>query len=163
MIPTPLKILIADDDAGDRKQIVRALKHSELAVRVHRDAECQRGIGACRNSAFDCAVVDYRLPGQDGLEGLTALLAEQGYMAVIMATSQGDEMVATEAMKRGAADYIPKALINPQSLSRSVRNAVERATLRKKVAQQAEELENFSRVLVHDLKERSTLCRDSLR
>jgi len=153
MLTTPLKILIADDDAGDRKQIVRALKHSELSCEFTETPSVSEAVEACRRSAFDCAVVDYRLPGQDGLEGLTALLAEQGYLAVIMATGQGDEMVATEAMKRGAADYIPKALINPQSLSRSVRNAVERATLQKKVAQQGEELENFTRVLVHDLKE----------
>jgi signal transduction histidine kinase len=153
MAPTPLKILIADDDAGDRKQIVRALKHAQLLCDFTETQSIGEALEACRHVVYDCAVVDYRLPGQDGLEGVTALHAQQHYMAIIMATGQGDEMVATEAMKRGAADYIPKALITPHSMSRSVKNAVEKANLRRKVAQQSEELENFTRVLVHDLKE----------
>jgi light-regulated signal transduction histidine kinase (bacteriophytochrome) len=55
-------------------------------------------------------------------------------------------------MKRGASDYIPKTHISSQSIGRSVMNAVQKAHLRKKVAQQRKELEVFSRVLVHDLK-----------
>jgi len=156
MLQKTLSILIADDDEGDRKQIKRALKQSELPVTSTETASIREAMEACEQCAFDCAIVDYRLPGQDGLAGVTALHARLPNMAIVMMTGQGDEMVATEAMKRGASDYMPKKLITPESMRRCIENAVEKAILVKTVAQQREELEVFSRVLVHDLK--SPLC-----
>ncbi len=147
-----LNFLIADDDEGDRKLIRRALKHAEIPYECTESESIQEALEACDKHEFDCAVIDYRLPGQDGLAGVTALLERQPYMAIIMSTGQGDEMVATEAMKRGASDYIPKTQISAQSIGRSAKNAIERAALRKKIARQREDLENFTRVLAHDLK-----------
>jgi signal transduction histidine kinase len=106
----------------------------------------------CEKCAFDSAIVDYRLPGRDGLAGITALHGRLPWMAIIMVTGQGDELIATEAMKLGSSDYIPKAQVTAQSIRRSIENSVEKATLLRTVAQQREELEVFSRVLVHDLK-----------
>jgi signal transduction histidine kinase len=152
MLPTVLKILIADDDVGDRKLVRRALEHGRLPCECTEAGSVEEALAACEKCAFDCVIVDYRLPGQDGLIGVSALHERLPYTAIIMSTGHGDEMVATEAMKRGASDYIPKTQISSQSISRSVVNAVEKSTLQKKVAQQRKELENFSRVLVHDLK-----------
>jgi signal transduction histidine kinase len=146
-----LSILIADDDEGDRKQVRRALGQAGLACECVEAASIEEAVDASRKHAFDCAFVDYRMPGHDGLQGITALHERRPDMPIIMATSQGDEMVATEAMKRGASDYIPKANINAESLRRVVENALEKAALRRKLAQQREELENFAAVLVHDL------------
>jgi len=73
-------------------------------------------------------------------------------MAIIMITGQGDEAIATEAMKHGASDYIRKTQISAESIGRSIENAVERATLLRAVGQQREEMEVFGQVLVHDLK-----------
>jgi signal transduction histidine kinase len=151
-MPAKLNILIADDDDGDRKEIKRALQQTKLLCDFTETATIKEALEACETCAFDCAIIDYRLPDQDGLAGLSALHERLPYMAIIMATGQGDELVATEAMKRGASDYIPKALIDERSIRRSIENGVERATLQKKIAQQREELEIFTRVLVHDLK-----------
>jgi len=63
----------------------------------------EEAVNACDECAFDCAIIDYRMPGDDGLRGIDALREPAAVMAVIMATGVGDEMVATEAMKRGAA------------------------------------------------------------
>jgi hypothetical protein len=73
-------------------------------------------------------------------------------MAVIMSTGQGDEMVATEAMKRGATDYISKSRLNALTLRRTIGNALEKAALQRRIRQQQKELENFARVLAHDLR-----------
>jgi light-regulated signal transduction histidine kinase (bacteriophytochrome) len=69
-----------------------------------------------------------------------------------MSTGQGDEMVAAEAMKRGAADYISKSRINPATIQRAIENALEKCALQRRVIQQQQELENFARVLAHDLR-----------
>jgi signal transduction histidine kinase len=146
-----LRILIVDDDSGDRKHIRRALERGGFPNDCVEVSSIEAAISACAICEFDCAIVDYQLPGFDGLQGITALNRRLPLMPIIMATGQGNEMVATEAMKRGASDYILKAQVNPESIRRSVDRTVEKAVLMRKVALQREELENFAKVLVHDL------------
>jgi len=148
----PLNILIADDDDNDRKHIQRALKQSGLACICSEVSSIEDALEACQDRAFDCAIVDYNLPGQDGLAGITVLHESLPYMAIIMLTGLGDETVAVQAIQRGALDYLAKKNLDAPSIRRSVENAVAKASLMKTVAEQRNELEVFSRVLVHDLK-----------
>jgi signal transduction histidine kinase len=147
-----LNILIADDDDNDRKRVKIALKQAEMPCLCTEASGIEDALAACQDAAFDCALVDYRLTGQDGLAGITALLARLPYMAIIMITGLGDETVAVQAMKLGALDYMSKKNMNAQSIKRSIENAVAKASLLRTVAQQRSELEGFSRVLVHDLR-----------
>jgi light-regulated signal transduction histidine kinase (bacteriophytochrome) len=91
------------------------------------------------------------MPGQNGLECIAELHKRLPYMAIIMMTGQGDEMIASEAIKRGASDYMTKRSICAESVQRTLSNALEKITLRRKVDQQQRELENFAQVLAHDL------------
>jgi signal transduction histidine kinase len=147
-----LNILIVDDDQGDRKQVRRALKQAGLSVECVETASIEEALEACDKCAFDCAIIDYRMPGYDGLRGIAALHERFPYMPIIMATGQGDEMVATEAMKRGASDYVPKNRMQAETIRHIIDSAVEKSKLRRQVAQQREELEKFAFVLAHDLK-----------
>ena len=146
-----LSILIADDDEGDRKQMRRTLKQAGFTGECVESVSVAAALAACDAHAFDCALVDYQMPGHDGLYGVEALRDRFPFMATIMVTSHGDETVATEAMKRGASDYIAKGRVDVASVRRAVDNAMEKANLRRKLAAQREELENFASVLVHDL------------
>jgi PAS domain S-box-containing protein len=131
-----MNILIADDDAGDRKQILRALKQGGLPCTCTETVSIQDALQACERHVFDCALLDYQLTGQDGLTGITILHERLPEMAIIMVTGQGDEMVATEAMKRGAADYMPKKYVEAQSIRRTIENAVEKVTLQRTIQTQ---------------------------
>jgi light-regulated signal transduction histidine kinase (bacteriophytochrome) len=86
------------------------------------------------------------------LAGVALLHERFPQVALIMVTGQGDEAIATEAMRCGASDYIRKTQISAQSLRRSIENSVKQATLLRKLGQQREEMEVFGQVLVHDLK-----------
>lgn len=147
-----MNILLVDDDLGDVRQIARAIRKSGLAAECVQALSAEDAFEQCELRRFDCTMIDYLLPGKDGLEALSEIAQRYPFMAVVMATGQGDETVATEAMKRGASDYIRKADINPVSIRRVIENAVERAALRKKVADQQQELARFADVLVHDLR-----------
>ncbi|HXD46056.1 MAG TPA: ATP-binding protein [Pseudolabrys sp.] len=157
--PVKIHILIVDDDAGDRKALRRALEGSGTAGDIVEAVDIESALAACDSRAFDFAIVDYRMPGQDGLHGVTALHARFPFMPIVMATSHGDEVIAAEALKRGAADYIPKANIRAQSIRRVLDSAMEKATLRRELARRQEELEKFAAVLVHDLRAPITAIR----
>jgi len=150
MPQSTLNILITDDDAGDRTQIRRSLKQAGLPCSFKETESIDEALAACDACAFDCAIVDYQLAGRDGLAGITALHQQLPYMAIIMVTSQGDERVATEAMKRGASDYLPKKQIDAHSMGRAVENAVDKAALMRTIRSQDQilrEQEKFQMVV----------------
>ena len=147
-----ISILIADDDDGDRKQLRRTLRQTGLACEVVETADLAAAVAACAEQDFDCAIVDYRMPGENGLDGIRALRQRQPNLAIIMVTGQGDEFVASEAIKLGAADYVPKSQITPNHLSYVLTNALTKMALERKIAEQKADLENFAHVLAHDLK-----------
>lgn len=148
---TALRILIADDDAGDRKQIKRAIQQAGLPWQWVETESTEQAIAICEQTEFDCVIFDYHLPGQDGLVGISAIHERFPHLPIIMSTGQGDEMIAADAMKRGASDYIPKASFTADSIRKMVENAIEKARLQRKVKQQQDDLEVFARVLAHDL------------
>jgi CheY-like chemotaxis protein len=65
-----LKILLVDDDVGDRKQMIRAMRQAGLTFEVVETANVTDAIAACEKQEFDCSIVDYRMPGQDGLKAI---------------------------------------------------------------------------------------------
>jgi DNA-binding NtrC family response regulator len=104
----------------------------------------EKAMVACGQSAFDCVFVDYRMPGDDGLHSIDALRERYPFMPIVMVTGHGDEMVASEAIKLGASDYIAKKRIGAESIKRCIENAMEKSALQQKVAQQQEELQRFA-------------------
>jgi serine/threonine protein kinase len=59
-----------------------------------------------------------------GLEPLRELLTREEVPAVVLIASGGNELSAVEAMRLGAADYLPRRLLNAQRLASSVRRAL---------------------------------------
>ncbi len=72
---------------------------------------------------FDLVLLDYQLPGGDGLSVLRDLLQAHPLLPVIVLTGFGDEQLAASMMKAGAADYLAKRSVSPESLERSFRHA----------------------------------------
>jgi signal transduction histidine kinase len=152
MIARPLKILIADDDDGDRRQMRRVLRQAGIECEITEAADIVEASAACKLTNFDCAVIDYSMPGENGLFGISTLKESYPDMAIIMVTGQGDELIASEAIKLGAADYIPKSQLTPVYLQHVLSSALHKMALERKVAEQKQELEHFAHVLAHDLK-----------
>lgn len=142
-----LNILIVDDDEGDRRQIRRALKKADALCDCTETRDINEAIAACQVNSFDCALVDYQLPGSDGLAAISSLHDLYPFMAIVMSTGQGDEMVAADAMKRGACDYLPKANLSAHFIWQTIESAVGRSSLEREVAQQRAEIERFSHQL----------------
>jgi len=61
-----------------------------------------------QQNAYDLLVVDQKMPGLSGIEVLRRMSAVGRMPPTVMITGAGDERVAVEAMKLGAADYIIK-------------------------------------------------------
>lgn len=102
----PVRILIIEDEAVTARLLKKRLEQAGHAVAHVRDSEA--GIGKVVSENFDLLIIDYSLPGRNGLEVIRILGAKGIFPPTIMVTGSGDERIAVEAMKLGAKDYIVK-------------------------------------------------------
>ncbi len=174
----PVRLLIVDDDLLDRQTYLRHLgADPDNAYIVVEAATAEEGIKLLNDESYDCIVLDYRLPGADGLAVFEALRGSEHagpLPPVIMMTGQGSEAVAVEAMRSGVADYLPKDGLTAKALQRAITNAVEkwrlRLTLKEKnqrlatanaeLKQRAAELRRVYHAVSHELRTPLTAVRE---
>src|SRR5215203_5114462 len=119
-----LNILVVDDDDVDRMAVRRALKATGLDATITEVDNADAALAKLAKLHFDCTLLDYRMPGSDGLD-VVRLAREKGmHVPFIMLTGFGDEQTAVELMKAGAADYIPKSSLTPERLALSLRGVL---------------------------------------
>lgn len=138
MTPSPVSLLIVDDDPVFGR-FVQQLVHV-----INGDLPCaptwvdtaEKALEELSRSSYDLALLDYNLPGANGLALLASIQefppAQQP--AVIMLTASGSEAIAVEAMKRGAKDYLPKAGLDVPPLMRAIKSALAQKRLAEQVA-----------------------------
>jgi PAS domain S-box-containing protein len=99
----------------------------------------EEGLRLCHSEPPDCILVDYNLPDIDGLEFLARLRTEDDGpdVPVVFLTGQGNEMVAVQAMKQGAQDYLVKGSITATDLHHTLHRVIEKAVLCRRLEQKA--------------------------
>jgi two-component system, NtrC family, response regulator AtoC len=100
------KILIADDEKNMRWILEKNLKDEGFGVIEAADGE--EAFELFLDQEPDMVILDYRMPGIDGIEVLKRIKTINEKVPVIMVTAHGSTDAAVEAMKLGAIDYISK-------------------------------------------------------
>jgi light-regulated signal transduction histidine kinase (bacteriophytochrome) len=149
---SPANLLIIDDSEDDRDLYERFLKGDTEIKRIDLAEDGEEGLALYRERPADCVLLDFNMPGDDGLAVLERLQAIDPHVAVVMMTGAGSQDIAVAVMKAGALDYVVKDTISAAVLRRAIANATEKASLVRELAAQREEQINFIRVLVHDIR-----------
>jgi len=127
MPPVPARILVVDDSADFRRLIRHHLsaKWADAEV-VEHDPVTQGPLAADFDGAgYSLVLLDYQLGADDGLHYLRRFRHVPGFPPVIMLTGEGNERLAVEAIKLGAADYIPKQHLSHAILVRAIEEALD--------------------------------------
>lgn len=124
----PVRVLLVDDEQSAflmTQAMLSTLKHfpTEITWAATYDTALERLIGG----EPDVALVDYFLGDRTGLDLLAEVRDRAIRIPMIMLTGKGNRAVDVEAMETGAADYLEKGRIEPATLERAIRYAVERS------------------------------------
>ncbi len=128
-MPEIRPILVVEDDPALREALTDTLEMAGYRAIAASDAE--HALACLESSAPGLILTDVQMPGMDGHALLRALKARHPEIPVILMTAYGQIDRAVQAMRDGAADYLPKPF-EPDSLlatvARHFRQASESAT-----------------------------------
>jgi CheY-like chemotaxis protein len=117
-----IKVLHIDDCENDIELTKAALTSLSSEIEIDWASSAQEGLSMLRRQAYDCVISDLRMPEMDGLELLRVVRSQLDRIPFIMLTGEGDEKIATEAIRTGADEYYDKegALEHFRNLLRSI-------------------------------------------
>lgn len=106
-----MKILLVDDDRGDRERAERELRSSDYSVDCAENA--QKGLHYAQQNEYEAAIVDiYLSPGdirRDGLDLVKSFRKDMNRnFPILVMTREPDPLVKLEAFRNGAIQYFVK-------------------------------------------------------
>ena len=116
-------VYVTDDDPGIRELVAEYLASQGYAVETAEDAAALDRLLAARLP--DLLVLDWMMPGEDGLSIARRLRAQPGFPPIIMLSAKGEDIDRIIGLEVGADDYLPKPF-NPRELLARIRAVLRR-------------------------------------
>lgn len=150
----PQKLLIIDDEPGPRESL-RFLFNQQYTVVTA--ASVDDGIQQLKGNPFDAIVMDIKMPGKSGLEGLNEIRAIDSDVSILMLTGFASLETAQKAIRLGANDYLQKPF-DVSEMRKSVHDAVVRTFMNRLRRQTEVKLLGLNRDLQRRLEEQNRLA-----
>src|SRR5436309_115562 len=148
------QILVIDDEMGPRESLRMLLKPD---YQVHT-ADCvEAGMKLLKEKQPDTIVMDIRMPGATGIDGLRKIREIDPHLSVIMLTGFGALETAKEALRLGANDYISKPFDAGEMRDIIGRN-VERTRVHRTSEHAAAEIKELNNRLLKELAQKERLA-----
>ncbi len=123
-----MKILLIEDNPADARLIQQMLNPGpQRLFDLATVPDLRLGLAALRERSCDVLLLDLGLPDSQGLETLAkAQEATADWLPVIVLTGMDDDVLAVEALRQGAQDFLVKTGLTAELLTRTLRYTVER-------------------------------------
>lgn len=134
-LPTPVmsrpRVLVVDDSAGARQLVGSVLTGQGFETLVAADAD--EGLAMLQAESFDALVVDYAMPGSDGVELVRAVRNILPSLLVVMVSAVADEGDQARAWSVGVNAYLDKADLRQGLLATTLNSLLEMRNVPQKV------------------------------
>lgn len=113
-----MRILIADDHNLVRETIASFLGSSDGITAVETAATLPEALSATEGEyIYDLVLLDYDMPGMNGLAGLEKMKKAVGKVPVAILSGTASPSVAQAAIEAGAMGFVPKTLASKSMVS----------------------------------------------
>ncbi len=148
------QVLVIDDEIGPRESLRMLLKPTYQV----RTADCvEVGLKLLKEKLPDTIVMDIRMPGMTGIEGLRKIREIDPHLSVIMLTGFGALDTAKEALRLGANDYISKPF-DAHEMQEVIGRNVERTRVHRTSEHAAAEIKELNNRLLQQLAQKERLA-----
>ncbi|MDL2210641.1 sigma-54 dependent transcriptional regulator [Desulfovibrio sp. OttesenSCG-928-O18] len=130
-------ILVVDDEESYRKGVIRLLTSWNFTVWEAEDGD--HALSVIEEKTPDIILVDFKMPGRNGLEMVREFQMRIPQVPIIMVTNDSDVKLVVQAMRDGAYNYLLKPL-DPDELSLNIEHALEKRQLERKVKELRKQL-----------------------
>jgi PAS domain S-box-containing protein len=121
------KILIVEDNPGDLFLVKEFLKRTSLpAFEIFHASTLASAITLLKGDVFKLVLLDLFLPDSEGISTFETIYPLSASAPVIVLTGLVDEKITSDALKKGAQDYLVKGEYDKKLLEKTIRYAVER-------------------------------------
>lgn len=104
----PIRVMLVEDNDVFRQALILLLELQEGIEVVEAVSEGTAAVGACLRHNPDVVVMDFRLPGMDGVETTLALAEACPDVAVVCLTASASPKELDALMAAGAVDCLRK-------------------------------------------------------
>ena len=142
MTPPRVKVLLIEDNRADARLIQESLavaKDNPFDLEVAETLAT--GLERLNAGGVDAMLLDLALPDSFGFETFTTVKPQSPGVAIIVLTGQDDQTLARKLVREGAQDFLPKAEVSGNNLTRAIFHAIDRERLEQKFRKLNEELE----------------------
>ncbi len=119
-------ILMVEDNLGDAVLLREYLSECRFACVIRHCRMLSEAQTALAEGTFQIVLLDLILPDSKGMPTFNAVHKQAPGVPIVILTGFADEELASQAVKLGAQDYLPKDDINGTQLTRTIRYAIER-------------------------------------
>jgi AmiR/NasT family two-component response regulator len=137
--PAPLRIVVAEDEAIIRLDLVEMLREEGYEV-VGEASRGDDAIDVVRSTKPDLALFDVKMPGLDGISAARTL-AEAGECGVVILTAFSQRELIAEATDAGVLGYLLKPFQKAELIA-SIEVCAQRQRERKALAGEVRSLED---------------------
>lgn len=155
--PDAVRILLIEDNADFAKLVKLYLgKSDDVKFAVEWKSNGREGIDEAVATHYDVILMDYFLPGLNGLEVTRMLQKRNVETPVVFLTVNKDVNLAVEVMKLGVEDYLVKEEISTPILPKTIMSVVEKRKLQGEMEEleiRKKRLEAIQEMIVNIIKE----------
>jgi len=151
--PTPV-VLVIDDERGPRESLRILLKHK---YEVFCADSVDLGLQLLEQTHPEVVIMDIKMPGKSGLEGLAELRAVDKHVSVVMLTGFGTLESAQAAMRLGANDYVRKPF-DAYEMEEVIQRNIRRTRHERTHANAEGELTKLNRQLLEELDRKENMA-----